>query len=257
MKEAQTILIPIPTYGFDPTEVSIPWKLLTENGQKVVFATPNGNPAAGDRLMITGEKLGIWKSLLMARKDAVEAYHEMISHDSFNHPLKYAEIKPEDFDGLVLPGGHDKGIKEYLESSSLQNTVAHFFSMMKPVGAICHGLVLVARSIDPKTKTSVIHDYQVTSLLKSQEMSAFNLTRLWLKEYYLTYPGCTVEEEVKSVLSHTSNFKKGKLPLGRDSMKSLSKGFSVRDRNFVSARWPGDVYNFTLAFIEILKSKHQ
>ena len=85
-------------------------------------------------------------------------------------------------------------------------------------------------------------------------MSAFNLTRLWLKDYYLTYPGITVEDEVKSVLSDASNFNSGKLPLGRDSMKNLNLGFFVRDRNFVSARWPGDVYNFTIAFIEVLKN---
>ena len=127
--------------------------------------------------------------------------------------------------------------------------------MVKPVGAICHGLVLAARSIDPKTNKSVIYDYRVTSLLKSQEMSAFNLTRFWLKDYYLTYPGLTVEDEVKSVLSDASNFNTGKLPLGRDSLKNLNRGFSVIDRNFVSVRWPGDAYNFTIAFLEVLKSK--
>jgi protease I len=257
MREVQTILIPIPNYGFDPTEVAIPWKLLKENGQEVVFATPNGNSGIGDRLMITGDKLGVWKFLLKARKDAVEAYKEMINNESFKNPLMYSEIKAEDFDGILIPGGHDKGMKEYLESSILQNIIVRFFSMMKPVGAICHGLVLAARSINPKTNKSVIYDYQVTSLLKIQEMSAFNLTRLWLKDYYLTYPGLTVEDEVKSVLSDASNFNKGKLPFGRDGMKNLNKGFSVRDRNFVSARWPGDAYNFTIAFIDVLKSKNQ
>ena len=158
MREVQTILIPIPNYGFDPTEVAIPWKLLKENGQEVVFATPNGNSGVGDKLMITGDKLGVWKFLLMARKDAVEAYKEMINQASFKNPLMYSEIKIEDFDGIILPGGHDKGVKEYLESSILQNIVVRFFTMMKPVGAICHGLVLLARSIDPNTNKSIICD---------------------------------------------------------------------------------------------------
>jgi hypothetical protein len=38
-------------------------------------------------------------------------------------------------------------------------------------------------------------------LLKSQELLAYNLTRMRLKDYYLTYSGQAVEDEVKSVLS--------------------------------------------------------
>lgn len=255
MKQQQPILIPIPNYGHDPSEVAIPWKLLKEDGQKVVFATPNGKPGITDRLMITGEKLGIWKRLLMARKDAVEAHHEMTESEEFKNPIKYSEMQSEAFAGMILPGGHDKPVKEYLESTILQNVVVQFFNKMKPVGAICHGLVVAARSIDPKTNKSVIHDYQVTSLLKSQEMTGYNLTRLWLKDYYLTYPGLTVEDEVKSALADPSNFKPGKLPISRDTKTNRSPGHTVVDRNFVSARWPGDVYTFTLDFIGLLKKK--
>lgn len=53
------VLIPIPSYGFDPTEVAIPWKLLSQKGNDVVFATPNGKKASPDNCMLTGEKLGI------------------------------------------------------------------------------------------------------------------------------------------------------------------------------------------------------
>jgi len=123
----------------------------------------------------------------------------------------------------------------------------------KPVAAICHGVVLAARSIDPDTKKSVISDYKTTCLLKSQEMAGYNLTRLWLKDYYLTYPGLTVEDEVKSVLTNTDNFLLGPKPVLRDDMAHLQRGFTVRDRNYLSARWPGDAYNFSLAFIEMLE----
>jgi protease I len=32
----------------------------------------------------------------------------------------------------------------------------------------------------------------------------------------------------------------------------LSRGFIVKDRNYLSARWPGDIYNFSLKFIDML-----
>ena len=52
------ILIPLPSYGFDPTEVAIPWKVLNEAGFDIVFATPDGHEARADRLMLCGERLG-------------------------------------------------------------------------------------------------------------------------------------------------------------------------------------------------------
>ena len=243
--------MPLPSYGFDPTETAIPWNLLTKEGFKVVFATPDKKPAQGDTLIVKGEKLGIWKHVLKARKDAVKAYGEMIQSEEFNNPKRYSEINVEDYLGLILPGGHDKGMKEYLESQILQKAVTGFFKSNKPIGAICHGLVLAARSIDSETNKSIIANYKVTSLLKYQELLVYNMTRLWLKDYYLTYPGLTVEDEVKSVLSSKDNFKKGTLPISRDSPENIGKGFIVEDRNFISARWPGDVYRFSSACIKL------
>lgn len=249
------ILIPVPAYGFDPTEAAIPWKVLSENQFEIYFASPEGKKAAADSLMLKGERLGIWKPALKARNDAVEAYLQMEKSESFSHPLSWNELKAENFDALLLPGGHDKGVKEYLESKILQKLVADFFIAEKPVAAICHGLVLAARSINPSTGKSVLYSYKTTSLLKSQEKLAYNLTRLWLKDYYLTYPEITVEDEVKSVLKDPANFLHGPKPLFRDSPENLDRGFFVRDRNFISARWPGDAYSFAFGFVKMLNEK--
>jgi len=246
------VLCPLPAYGFDPTETAIPWKILTEGGVQIVFATPDGQVPAGDEAMLTGDGLGIWKRVLRARHDAADAYGEMTQAASFNQPAKYSDIIADDFDALLLPGGHDKRVRDFLESTVLQEAIAEFFTSGKPVAAICHGVVAAARSKDPKTGRSVLHGYRTTSLLKSQEMLAFNMTRLWLKDYYLTYPGLTVEDEVKATLADYSQFEHGPTPLGRDMPSKLSRGFFVRDRNYLSARWPGDVYSFALEFERML-----
>ena len=246
------VLIPLPAYGFDPTEAAVPWKILSEKGLEVVFSTPDAVSASGDRLMLKGERLGMWKPILRARKDAVEAYCEMESCDAFSKPRAYEEVQETSFDALLLPGGHDKAIKEYLESGVLQHLVADFFSADKPVGAICHGVVLAARSIDPATGKSVLYDRRTTALLKTQEMLAYKLTRLWLKAYYLTYPGITVEDEVTGALSSRDNFLRGPIPALRDDNDHLNRGFTVRDKNYLSARWPGDAYSFSVAFAAML-----
>jgi protease I len=248
----QKILIPLPSSGADPTEVAIPWKILTQNNCEITFITPHGEKAALDPLMLRGERLGIWKSLLKTRKDAVDAAEAMCRSSEFCSPANYSAVRAQDFDALLLPGGHDKGVKEYLESKTLQSLVVAFFKEKLPVAAICHGVVLAARSIDPDTGKSVIAECKSTALLKSQEMAAFNLTRLWLGDYYLTYPGLTVEDEVTSALDNPNNFITGPRPLLRDSINNLNRGFTVRDGNYLSARWPGDAYSFSLAFLKML-----
>ncbi len=248
------VLMPLPKYGFDPTEVAIPWELLSKGGIEVVFATPDGQQAAADRLMLTGDKLGILKPLLKARGDAVVAHDNMIKVSSFCHPLDYVAVRHESFDALYLPGGHDKGVREYLESELIQNLVAEFFAAGKPVAAICHGVIVAARSADPNTGKSVIHDFKTTALLKSQELAAYNLTRLWMGDYYLTYPGTTVEDEVKSAMSDPRNFEQGPTPVLRDSLNHLDRGFVVKDRNYLSARWPGDVYKLSLELVNMVES---
>lgn len=246
------VLVPLPDYGFDPTEAAIPWLLLTAKGYEVQFATPGGYSGMADLRVLRGDGLGIWKWLLQAREDAVMAYHRMSNSESFCTPLKYTEIHAKDYDALLLSGGHDKGMIPYLESALLQQVVTSFFIAGKPVGAICHGTVLAARSRHPQTGKSVLYSYKTTALLASQERMAYQLTRWWLKDYYLTYR-TTVQAEVTAALANPAQFFRGPLPLRKDDAGCPERGFIVRDRNYLSARWPGDVYRFSAAFIDMLE----
>ncbi len=110
----------------------------------------------------------------------------------------------------------------------------------------------MAKTINPLTNKSVIYDYKTTSLLKSQELLAYYLTKYKLKDYYLTYPETTVEDEVISNLKDKKQFVKGNFPIFRDTINNPKKGFSVTDRNYISARWPGDVYNISYEFTKMI-----
>ena len=162
------ILMPISDIDFDPSETSIPWKVLHDNNIDITFATPSGQSGKADSRMLIGAGLGIWKKLLMANDDAINNYALMVKDKKFNNPIRYDDIDPKDYAGIILPGGHAPGMKTYLESKKLQNIIVRFFEKNKPIGAICHGALLVARSINPKTGKSVIYNYKTTSLLKSQ-----------------------------------------------------------------------------------------
>ncbi len=54
----------------------------------------------------------------------------------------FADIRPEDYDALVIPGGR---APEYLRlNAEVLRMVRHFFDENKPVAAICHGPQILA-----------------------------------------------------------------------------------------------------------------
>src|SRR6516165_1303882 len=89
--------------------------------------------------------------LMRANRNARQAYAKMIVDPNYVAPQRWDAIDPMAFDALLLPGGHRaRGMRNYLESDILQRLVAHFFDEEKPVAAICHGVLLAARSISKR-----------------------------------------------------------------------------------------------------------
>jgi hypothetical protein len=66
-----TVLIPLPSLDFDPTEVAVSWAVLREPGLQVVFATPDGSPARADDLMVSGRGLDPWGAVPGLRRITV------------------------------------------------------------------------------------------------------------------------------------------------------------------------------------------
>lgn len=246
--------MPLPAYGFDPTEAAVPWQQLTSAGFSVAFATPGAVIPAADSIMLTGKGLGLWSSLLKADRRGVAAYSQMTDSAEFRHPLAWSDLKDVSHRSLLLPGGHHAGVREYLESPEIQAITRTGFARQIPVAAICHGVLIVARTRAEGTDRSLLKGYQTTALLRSQELLAWNMTRLWMNSYYRTYPGTTVEDEVRAALADPSDFHAGGIPLWRDTADQLSRGFVVRDRHYLSARWPGDAHALAAALIALLRT---
>ena len=233
--------MPLPSLDFDPTESAVPFRLLKQHGHEFVFATPDAKPARADQRMIDGNGLGILRPFFIADKNARSAYAGMKQSKEFLSPLAYDDIEIQSFDAILLPGGHAQGMKPYLESKQLQGLITQHFAAQKPLAAICHGVVLAARSLRDDGK-SILHGFKSTALLQKQEMLAWQITRSWLGNYYRTYDQ-SVQSEVTAALAKPDDFHEGPMPLTRDTEKNLKPGFVVRDRHFLSARWPGDAHS--------------
>ena len=242
------VLIPLPDCDFDLTEAAVPWRLLTRAGHDVVFATEQGGAPACDPLLVSGVMFGE----LGAKSEPKSFYAEMAASKEMGAPIRWSAIDPSAYGALVLPGGHAQGMKQYLASEVLQQKVAAFASSGKPMAAICHGVLVLARAKDPRTGKSVLHGRRTTCLPKYMERIAYYLTGWKLGRYYRTYDAY-VEEEVRAALADPSHFERGPLTLLKHGTSGDDAGaFVVEDGNYVSARWPGDAYLFARKIIERL-----
>lgn len=242
------ILMPLPDHDFDVTEVAVPWKVLTRAGHHVVFATEAGATPACDPLLLSGVIFGA----LGAAKEPKAFYAEMAATPGFQKPRRWDELVASDYDALFLAGGHAPGMKQYLASTVLQEKVAQFWALERPVAAICHGTLVLARTLGPDGK-SVLHEHKTTCLPKYMERSAYFLTAWKLGRYYRTYPAY-VEEEVRAALGDPTQLERGPRVLSARGTDSDDKpSFVVHDRKYLSGRWPGDSYRLAKDLVALME----
>jgi protease I len=112
--------------GFEDSEFAVPDARLREAGHEItVFGTHAGETVTGKR-----------------------------GNASHRIEAEAAELNPDDFDALLVPGGHSPD-KLRLDAEVVDFT-RRFFATGKPVAAICHGpqLLIEAELVKGRTLTS-------------------------------------------------------------------------------------------------------
>ena len=107
----RTIAI-LATDGFEQSELTEPRRALKEAGASVHVVSP--------------------------KPGSIRGWDETDWGDEVPVDVALADARPEDYDGLVLPGGQINPDKLRLEPQAV-DFVRAFFAAGKPVGAICHG----------------------------------------------------------------------------------------------------------------------
>jgi len=127
--QGRTVAFVVAAEGIEQVELTEPWKAVQQAG---------GTP----RLVSTDS-------------GTVQAFHHLDKADTFDVDATFSEVSPDDFDGLVLPGGVanpdalrlDKGAVDFIRG---------FFTAGKPVAAICHApwTLIEADVVKGRTVTS-------------------------------------------------------------------------------------------------------
>ena len=240
---AKTLII-LPQSDYDPTEVALPWRVWTEAGQDVWFATETGKPATCDPITLSGKGLPLLAATLKCRLEAESAYAAMVAAPRYKYPLTWAKARAADFAALHFPGGHGPGMKPYCESAEVYRLAKEAFAARQPVSAICHGVLPLARA-------GVLKGRRTTALTHIMEEISVRLTATALPRHYRTYP-ISVEDEVRQRLGPGGRFERGGLFPRYSGSKTPDAGFVLRDGHYLSARWPGDAWTLAVRLMELL-----
>lgn len=117
------------TDGFEQVEFTKPWAAIKDAGATV--------------------------ELISLEKGKIQGYNHAEKADTFNVDKTINEVKAEDYNGLVLPGGvHNPDTLR--TNKKAVAFVRDFFKQHKPVAAICHGpwTLIEAGVVDGRTLTS-------------------------------------------------------------------------------------------------------
>ena len=124
---AKKILMLVGDYVED-YEAMVPFQMLTMVGHTVHAVCP-------------GKKAGESVRTAVHDFEGDQTYSEKRGHN-FAINATFEEIKPEDYDGLVIPGGR---APEYIRlNEDVLNIVRHFAEADKPIASICHGQQVLA-----------------------------------------------------------------------------------------------------------------
>lgn len=123
---AKKILLLLGDYVED-YEAMVPFQALTMLGHTVDAVCPD-------------KRAGQSVATAVHDFEGEQTYSEKRGHN-FALNATFTEIKPEDYDALVIPGGR---APEYLRTDArVREIVAHFAQANKPIAAICHGVLVL------------------------------------------------------------------------------------------------------------------
>lgn len=180
----------------------MPFTHFKEAGFEITFATEKGESPKCDSRMLEG----ITQILLGATKSVVSQYNAMIASPEWASPLSWTTptLDLSAYDLVFLPGGHDKGVSQVIDSARVHELIAAYFPLTarasehkKAIGAVCHGVMVLSETPRADGK-SVLNGAITTALPTRFEQLAFWGTRAFLGDYYKTYGACSenVEEAV-------------------------------------------------------------
>ncbi|KAK1457244.1 ThiJ/PfpI family protein [Colletotrichum cuscutae] len=243
--------------------VAIPYQTFKDAGFDVNFATETGStPRCDARMLEDVVNVVIRLQIpplanishlshpprhdnLGAAASTIKLHDTMVKSAEMQNPLSWTTLgfTLDDFDIVHIPGGHDKEVRQLIDSTTAQKLLADYFPQTKKPG----------KKIG-QDGNSVLYHCTTTALPGCFESLAYHGTRLFLGDYYKTYGAGTenVEDSVSIQLKlwrTTCSMVKDPTdrsclppPRMQQRLLNIQHSFVVEDTeyNYISARFPPD-----------------
>jgi protease I len=109
------------------------------NGKRIaILATEGFEQSELEKPREALDEAGATTEIISPQKGSIRAWDEDEFGDTFDVDRALNDADPEDYDGLLLPGGVMNPDKLRIEPKAVE-FVRAFFTAGKPVAAICHG----------------------------------------------------------------------------------------------------------------------
>lgn len=141
--------------GYFLSEVSHPWKVFTEAGFAVEFASPKGGFAAMDP-----------KSFDLSDPDNQTFWHDLDAVQGVVHTQVLGKLEPTAYAAIFFAGGHGT-MWDFPESESVRRSIAQHYKNGGVIGAVCHGpAALIGVNVDG---APLVKGKQVTGFTNAEE----------------------------------------------------------------------------------------
>lgn len=144
------------------------------SGKRVAFLVTDGfEQTELTRPIEAVREAGGVAEIISLSSDDIQGMNHAEKGDTFTVDHKVSDVKAEDYDALVLPGGVQNPDTLRMDSGAVQ-FVRDFFTQHKPVAAICHGPWLLVEA-------NVVEDREITSF-PSIKTDILNAGGRWVDE---------------------------------------------------------------------------
>ncbi|MCT1987609.1 type 1 glutamine amidotransferase domain-containing protein [Dermacoccus abyssi] len=163
--------------GFWAEELLAPYRLFTEAGDTVEFATPGGVAPVADEASLAPEM-----------NDGNDVRPELDAIDALKQPLNLSDVALDDYDAVFYPGGHGP-MEDLAVDATSGKLIADTLAAGKPVAIVCHGPAALLPARD-ENGDPVVKGRKLTAFSNEEESAGGNADNAkWLLEDRLREDG--------------------------------------------------------------------
>ena len=144
--------------GYWLEEFASPYYEFADNEFEVTIASPKGGKPPVDPKSLQPENQTEYTKRLQNDKSA---------NDKLNNTLVLADVSPDDYDTLFLPGGHGP-MWDLSQDTDLKRIVEEYYNKKKIISAVCHGPAGLLQAKD-KSGNSILRNKRVTGFTDDEE----------------------------------------------------------------------------------------